>query len=146
MLTRTSASSLPLVHSKALPVTLLSILTPKLSYLVRPFSIHSPSITISALNFPNLFQMTLASAPLSSLQLLYAKASNICGPNPKEALTAFHPSSLKSVHFGYVSLCPIFLSHVSMLALCRLNGHMLSLPPSVRRATQPTPSITGLLH
>jgi hypothetical protein len=89
--------------------------------------------------------MTLASAPLFLLQLLSAKALIICGPNPKAALTAFHLSSLKSVHFGYVSLCPIYFSLVSMPALCRLNGHKLTLPPSLRKVTPLTPSITGLL-
>jgi hypothetical protein len=67
--------------------------------------------------------MTLASALLSLLQVLHAKALNTCGPNPKAAQTASHLSSLKNVHFGYVSLCAIFFSLVSMPVLCRLNGH-----------------------
>jgi hypothetical protein len=74
---------------------------------------------------------------------LVRKALIIYGPNLKAALTAFHLSSLKSVHFGYVSLCPIFFSLVSMSALCHLFGPRLTSPPSLRKVILLTLSITG---
>jgi hypothetical protein len=102
----------------------------------------SDSFTIDNHNCPQLPKLVPDDTGISSIVFtpsLVRKSFNHLRAKSKGGPDRIPPLFFKNVHFGYVSLYAIFFSLVSMPAYCRLNGHKLTLPPSLRKVTLLTP-------
>jgi hypothetical protein len=140
MLARTFALRLQLALSKVHLVTLSLILTPKLSYLVTPRS--SDSFTIDNHYCPQLPKLVPYDTGISSIVFtpsLVRKSINHLRAKSKGGPDRIPPFFFKKCSFWLCQPLSYIFQFVAMPALCRLNGHKLTLPPSFRKVTLLTP-------